>query len=277
MRGIAALLTVTVAVGLAWFAPSWSTAVLGSTSMEPWAAPGDLLVHRTVPAAEVAVGDVVTIPVPGRGLVTHRIVELTGASGARTAVLKGDRSRLPDPAPVALPEDVDRVVVVVPQLGSALRIGGPWLSAAIALVLVGLVVVAVTRQQSEVVPDRSPRLPADAPAPADPRVEALLATCEQLADDGLAPPVVADVVRVRVAAIAGLPHAEVAGPVLALDDGARFYVLAVADADAAMLRLVPADSRRRREASEALDRWWATVTPRLGRATRTLIETWTEP
>lgn len=277
MRGIAVLLVVAAAVGLAWSAGSWSTAVLGSASMEPWAASGDLLLHRAVPAADIAVGDVVTIPVAGRGLVTHRVVELTDAPDARAAVLKGDRSRLPDPAPVVLPEAVDRVVVVVPQLGSALRVGGPWLAAAIALVLAGLVVVAATRQPAEVVPDRSPPWQVDAPAAADPRVEALLATCEQLAEDGLARPVLADVVRVRVAAIAGLPPAEFAGPVLALDDGARFYVLAVVDADAAMLRLVPDDSRRRREASEALDRWWATVTPGLGRATRAVIQPWTEP
>jgi hypothetical protein len=223
------------------------------------------------------VEDVVTVPVAGRGLVTHRVVEVTGTTDRRTAVLKGDRSRNADPRPVVLPEDVDRVVVVVPQLGSALRTGGPLIAAAAALVLVGLGVVAVTRQPTPVRPGRSSLVRSDAAGPADSRIEALLATCEQLADDGLAEPVVADLVRVRVAAIAGLSPAEDAPAVIGLDDGARFYVLALADADAAMLRLVPEDSRRRREASAALDLWWATVAPRLGRATMALVEPWTDP
>lgn len=252
--GLAALALVALLAVGAWLTASWSTAVLGSASMEPFARPGDLLLHRVVPVEEVQPGDVVTVPVPGRGLVTHRIIELDErVDGPVVAVLKGDRSRFPDPTPVPLPDRVERVVRVVPALGGVLQLGGRLLWAGAGLFLLGGVALLVARRIA-------PPPPPPPPAPqVDPRIEALLATCEQLQEDGVADVVLADLVRVRTALVVGLPSAEGAGPVLDLDDGGRFYVLAVADADQAMLALVPPDSVRRHDASEAIDLWWEAV------------------
>ena len=245
-------------------ATSWSTAVLLSTSMEPWAGPGDLLVHREVAAERVRVGDVVTVPTDGRGLVTHRVVRLVEDDGAVVARLQGDRSRLPDPVPVELPDEVARVVLVVPALGDVLRVGGPALGAGLVLLVLGGVALLASRRAAAARDVRRAQ-------PVDPRLEALLATVEQLAEDGLAPVMVRDLLRVRVAALLGLPSAERAGAVAALDDGARFYVVALADADPAALGIVPSGSNRRQEASEALELWWAGVRDRVPDAVRVLL------
>ena len=84
----------------------------------------------------------------------------------------------------------------------------------------------------------------------------------------------ADLGRVRTAVVVGLPPAEGSTPVLQLDDGGRFYVLAVADADQAMLGLVPPDSVRRHQASEAIDLWWDAVDDRLPSAVATRLDPW---
>lgn len=253
--GLAASFVITSAA-IVWFVVGGSAAVLDSASMEPFASPGDLLVHRTEPAAAIGVDDVITVRVPGRGLVTHRVVAVEDHDGDRSAVLIGDASRLPDPVPVGLPDEVDRVALVVPRLGAVLRSSGPWLLGGIVLLLAGALVLRLARRHPPPAPAHDAQRATDG---VDPRLEALLATCEQLEDEGLPPPVVADILRVRTAAIVGLAPAERSGAVLSLDDGGRFYVLAVADADRGMLRLVPVDSRRRRDGTAALDLWWDVV------------------
>lgn len=257
-----------------WVASGWSHAVLVSDSMEPWASPGDLLLHREVPAREVEVGDVVTVPGTGGRLVTHRVVRLIDGGEGRVARLKGDRSRLPDPMPVSLQPEVDRVEAVVPGLGHVLMVGGPLLWGGMALLLTGATALLVSRRREH------PELPTEATeqgiagAEPDPRVQALLVTCEQFVDDGVPEIVVRDIVRVRLAALVGLPPAEQAEVVLELDDGPRFYVIACADADAAALSLVPAGSQRRRAATAALHQWWESVRGRLPASTTAIAEAW---
>ena len=267
----AALLCLT-GVTIVWFVSAWSTAVLDSASMEPWASRGDLLVHRIVPADAVAVGDVITVRTTDRGLVTHRVVAIDESDGDRVALLQGDASPFPDRAAVTLRSEVDRVAVVVPWLGDVLRVGGPWLLGGAVLLLCGALVLGLGRRHTPVPVEEVEVVPARA---VDPRVEALLATCEQLQEDGIADAVLADIVRVRTAAIAGLPSAERSGAVLSTHDGARFYVLAVADVDRSMLGLVPVDSTRRRTASAALDDWWAAVQGDLPRDVVEAIAPWT--
>ncbi len=272
---VAALLAVTGAA-IVWFVTGWSSAVLDSGSMEPWASRGDLLVHRIVPAEAVEVGDVVTVRTPDRGLVTHRVAaigEPDDEDGGRIALLRGDASRLPDTDPVTLRGDVDRVALVVPWLGTVLRVGAPWLVGGALLLLSGAVVLGLARRHAPAPAEEV--VVASPPEEVDPRVEALLATCEQLQEDGTADAVLADIVRVRTAAIAGLPPAERSGAVLSTDDGARFYVLAVTDVDQAMLDLVPVASSRRRDGSAALDAWWAAVEHDLPAAMADAIAPWT--
>ena len=62
--GVTLVLIGVVAAALAWLSPRWSWAVLASDSMEPWASPGDLLLHRQVPAEEIRVGDEVVVEGP---------------------------------------------------------------------------------------------------------------------------------------------------------------------------------------------------------------------
>lgn len=278
-----AMAAVVVAVLLAVLGPGWSYAVLASPSMQPYAGPGDLLLHRHVPAAQVEVGDVITVVGADGRLVTHRVVRLTGTGETRTARLKGDRSRLPDPVPVELRGDVARVEAAVPRLGDVLTLGAPALWGGTALLVSGIGVLLLAGRgrddepsegsRSEAAPGSDPSSATSVPS-LDPRLEALLATCEQLAEDGVDPVVLRDVVRIRAAAIAGLPSAERAGAVLALDDGARFYVLACADVDNDALALVPSRSERRRDATAALDLWWEAMRDHLAPATREALEPW---
>ena len=275
--GLAVLLALAGAL-FVWFVTGWSLAVLDSDSMEPYASPGDLLVHRIVPSSAVEDDDVVTVRVPERGLVTHRVVAIDDQEDERFAVLMGDASRFPDPVPVNLPDETDRVVLVVPGAGTFLRVGGPWLLGAVLLLLAGGLVLGLGQRRDrraapEPVTEPEPVAAPTRPA-VDPRIEALLATCEQFEEDGLAAPVLADIVRVRTAPIVGLPIAERSGAVLSLDDGARFYVLAVADADEAMLGLVPVGSERRRTGSGALDLWWGAVRDRVPAEVADAIEPW---
>ena len=266
---IVALVAAVVVAAGAWWTTSWSTAVLGSASMQPWADPGDLLVHRFVTPDRVALRDVVTVPVDGQGLVTHRVVALDDVGGEVVAVLKGDRSRFPDPEPVVLTDGVQVVVRVLPGVGTALQVGGRLLLGVGALFLLGAVALVVARRATP-----PPSSPSVLDETVDPRVEALLATCEQLQEDGVADVVLADLVRVRTAVLVGLPPAEGASPVLQLDDGGRFYVLAVADADQAMLDLVPADSGRRRDGSAAIDLWWDAVEHRVPEPVAARLAPW---
>lgn len=275
--GVALLLGVVVAT-LGWMATSWSHAVLASPSMEPWASPGDLLLHRLVPASEIEVGDVVTVRGAADRLVTHRVVRLSGTGDGRLARLQGDRSRLPDPSPVDLRGEVARVDAVIPRLGDVLTVGAPLLWGGVTLLAVGGGALVLARRHEHhgggSLRDDVADTPCGVSPGVDPRVEALLATCEQLADDGLPDVVVTDVVRVRMAAVGGLPSAERSGAVLALDDGGRFYVVACADADSRALALVPVHSQRRQAATAALDSWWDAVADELPAPAAEALATW---
>lgn len=260
----------------------WSFVVLVSPSMEPFASPGDLLVQRRVPADDITTGDVVTVRTTDERLATHRVVRLVRTEGDTVIVrLKGDASRLPDPVPVTLAGEVSRVDAVVPRVGSVLTVGAPLLWGGLGLLAVGSgALVAVRWSSPRPSPSRSGRLRTPgrkrAAPPPDPRLAALLATCEQFAEDGMPDVVLRDLVRVRTADLLGLPSAERAGAIHALGDGARFYVIALADADPTALARVPPHSERRRRASAALDLWWLVVGRRLPPAVAEQIAPWLE-
>lgn len=68
-----------------------------SPSMQPALAPGDLALTRTVPAHEVAVGDVVVLPrpdAPGERY-AHRVVSVTHSDGQPVVRTKVTRTRPP--------------------------------------------------------------------------------------------------------------------------------------------------------------------------------------
>ncbi len=100
-------------------------AVLGAThsrpvafrsgSMAPAIDTGSVALVHEVPAADLEVGDVVTVPTQGT-FVTHRIVQLTRSGTAATLQLQGDANATPDAELYDL-ASAERVVFSVPWLG----------------------------------------------------------------------------------------------------------------------------------------------------------------
>lgn len=93
-----------------------------SGSMEPTLPVGSLMVVQAVPAADVAVGDVITFahPYAPGALVTHRVVEIVERPEGRAYRTKGDANPARDPWTIALPGDVGRLRADVPYAGWAL-------------------------------------------------------------------------------------------------------------------------------------------------------------
>ena len=110
--------------------------VVTSGSMEPEISAGDILIARPVPAAEIVVGDVVSMSTPALGAtVTHRVVEVT----ADGFILQGDANATADPQPYPAPDQVWRLAAVVPAAGSVLlALRNPT-----TLVSLGVVVLAL--------------------------------------------------------------------------------------------------------------------------------------
>ncbi|HEY0187623.1 MAG TPA: signal peptidase I [Cellulomonas sp.] len=145
------LLTTTAALGVASILMVAAGLVLDarplvvvSGSMEPTIPVGSLIVGRTVPASEVQVGDVVTVPRRSgtTDLVTHRVVEVRdsdAATGARELVLRGDANDTVDATTYTVTE-VRRHLVTVPNGGYLVR---TLQSTRGTVVLAGVLVAAV--------------------------------------------------------------------------------------------------------------------------------------
>ncbi|MDI9904985.1 signal peptidase I [Rhodococcus sp. IEGM 1406] len=113
--------------------------VFRSGSMEPAISTGALALAKTVPATELAVGDVISVDNDQGVRITHRVVELESA-GADTvlATLKGDANNVADRLPYNITE-ADRVFISVGALGYVVA----WLSSPLATFLGGGLVGAV--------------------------------------------------------------------------------------------------------------------------------------
>lgn len=130
-----------------WFVASQllslSVIVFRTGSMAPTMPQGAAAVSAPVAAAELRIGDVITVPRTTDGLpVTHRIVSIdpvAGSPGERSVVLKGDDNATPDRLPYLVSE-TDRVVFAVPGAGAALvALQTPAALGIITVVLAGLV------------------------------------------------------------------------------------------------------------------------------------------
>jgi signal peptidase len=92
-------------------------------SMSPTIPAGSLAVVQQIPAADIRVGDVVTVDRPGRLPITHRVTSVSGfggggdgdGGGERVVTLKGDANPVADPSPYAV-STVRRVVFALPGL-----------------------------------------------------------------------------------------------------------------------------------------------------------------
>jgi signal peptidase len=90
-----------------------------SGSMEPSVGTGDLLIARSTPTGDVAVGDVVTLHSDMTGkLVTHRITEITPTGdGTWDVNMKGDANDEPDSETYAVGDRVWTPMIRIPQGG----------------------------------------------------------------------------------------------------------------------------------------------------------------
>lgn len=120
-----------------------------SPSMRPSFAPGDLVVTKPIAAADLQVGDVAVLPIPGESgqRYVHRIIKITYQNGAPVVRTKGDANAAPESYNLRITsKTVPLVVDTVPHMGrfALLLHGGIWRVVGIALVAF-LLLVAVKR------------------------------------------------------------------------------------------------------------------------------------
>lgn len=151
-----ALLTVFAALGVLCILVFAASMLFGirplvviSGSMEPTIPVGSVILSRTVPATEVAVGDVVTVERPRNlGLITHRVVSTTAHGGSTDLVLRGDANKVDDPEPYTV-TTAGEYVWHIPELGHLAMLlqtrGGLIIAGAIALVLLAIFVLDPAR------------------------------------------------------------------------------------------------------------------------------------
>lgn len=117
-----------------------------SGSMSPTIATGALALARSVPAADLRVGDVVSVTTASGSRVTHRVVRTESLSGAVVLTLRGDANRVPDAERYPV-ESAYRVFWHVPWLGYAVgSVTSPAGLFLLGLVVTGLLVLATRRR-----------------------------------------------------------------------------------------------------------------------------------
>ncbi len=117
VAGIAGMLSILWLIASLVF--GFSVIIFKTGSMAPTMPTGSAAITRWIPATQIKVGDVITVPVPGKDLpVTHRVVSVAdfpAVPGDRSVVLKGDDNLTPD----LLPYTVGRVKLVIFSLPAA--------------------------------------------------------------------------------------------------------------------------------------------------------------
>lgn len=117
-----------------------------SGSMSPTIGTGALALARSVPAADLRVGDVVSVTTASGSRVTHRVVRTETLSGQVLLTLRGDANRVPDGERYPV-ESAYRVFWHVPWFGYAV---GSMMSPAglfvLGLLVMGLLVLATRRR-----------------------------------------------------------------------------------------------------------------------------------
>lgn len=170
------------------------------------------------------------------------------------------------------------LVLLSDAMAPAAPVGGgsPVLVAGILLLLVGTLGLAFVERRArgddEAAQGRhQPRLPTGTGG-LDTRALALFATLEALAAAGMDQETLEALARARIGALLGLGAVEDSPEVAALDDGARFVLLALADADAEALAIVPAASRRALDARDSVTDWWHRHEHRVPSAVRSELQ-----
>lgn len=112
--------------------------VFRSGSMAPTVDTGGVALARTVPASELAVGDIVSVVGDDGVRVTHRVVALEPSGDAVALTLRGDANRVDDAAPYVV-TSAERVFLHVARLGYAVS----WLASPVGYVAAGFVVACL--------------------------------------------------------------------------------------------------------------------------------------
>jgi len=108
-------------------------------SMSPTIPAGSLAVVKEVPAAEVAVGDIVTVDRSPALPITHRVTSVSPAGEATALTLRGDANQADDPAPYVV-TTVRTVLFSVPHLAQlVIALSHPVVLGSITLGAAGLV------------------------------------------------------------------------------------------------------------------------------------------
>lgn len=145
-RGKEVALNVAATAGLICIIATLASLIFGikplvfrSGSMSPQISTGALALAKTVPASDLAVGDVISVNNDQGVRITHRVDGLEPTGGEAVIVtLKGDANNAPDRLPYTITE-ADRVFFHVSGLGYLVA----WLSSPLAIFLGGGLVGAV--------------------------------------------------------------------------------------------------------------------------------------
>ena len=133
------LLLLVIAPFAAYTAPALVGAdesyVVLTGSMRPAIDPGDVVYVSSVPAASIAVGDVITFDRGGDVPTTHRVIEVVERDGERLFRTQGDANEDPDAELVRSDQLIGVVTFSVPYVGSVMTAANSQLG------FVGLVVV----------------------------------------------------------------------------------------------------------------------------------------
>ncbi|WOQ16796.1 signal peptidase I [Raineyella sp. W15-4] len=136
-------------------------------SMSPTIPAGSVAIVRRVPAAEVKVGDVVTVDRPGQLPVTHRVTSVTAGPAAdqRILTLKGDANASEDAAPYTV-STVRITLASVPGLALVIvRLSNPYVLGAITIGASLLVTWAFWPRDGGRSGEKGPSLPDEAALP----------------------------------------------------------------------------------------------------------------
>lgn len=91
--------------------------IVVSGSMEPTIPTGSLLMAKEVSAADIEVGDIVTLQRPNNaGLVTHRVTSVEQQHTNWEITMRGDANAADDPQPYTV-RTVGKVVATIPGVG----------------------------------------------------------------------------------------------------------------------------------------------------------------
>jgi signal peptidase len=127
------------------------TFMFTSGSMHPEFQVDDAVISRNVSAADLRVGDVVTVPMADGRNVTHRIVEIApgGTAVSRELTLRGDANSANDPSTYTV-DEAFVPVLRIPQGGAIIQtIREPMIGIPLAAGAVGLIGFVMLASEKE--------------------------------------------------------------------------------------------------------------------------------